>query len=61
MDIFDENPDPYALKQQLVNLDSYAEENIKIPINDKHIEQDELVMLLENHVAFSIKHLLHFS
>lgn len=40
MDIVDEQPDPYALKQ-LVNLDSYLKESAKFPTNDKHIEQSE--------------------
>jgi hypothetical protein len=37
MDIVDEKPDPYALKQ-LVNLDSYLKKSAKFPTNDKHIE-----------------------
>ena len=40
IDIVDEKPDPYALKQ-LVNLDSYLKESAKFPANNKHIEQSE--------------------
>lgn len=40
MDIVDEKPDSYALKQ-LVNLDSYLKESAKFPTNDKHIGQSE--------------------
>ena len=35
MDIVDEKPDLYALKQ-LISLVSYLEESAKVPTNDKH-------------------------